>query len=132
MWIESRMFWTSLFTIYWMQIVYQNPSMEINALKCLVELISAACYKFVLSKIRGYRSMLMNILFTFPGYYCLGEGNTINKSISISLWLLNGSCRLIKSLKNTDQVYVRNVSWFTVIISDSVLQWKPIFLSTLK
>jgi hypothetical protein len=129
MWIESRMFWTSLFTIYWMQIVYQNPSMEINALKCLVELISAACYKFVLSKIRGYRSMLMNILFTFPGYYCLGEGNTINKSISISLWLLNGSCRLIKSLKNTDQVYV---SWFTVIISDSVLQWKPIFLSTLK
>ena len=34
--------------------------------------------------------------------------------------------------KDTDQVYVRNISWFTVIISDSVLQWKPIFLSALK
>jgi len=31
-----------------------------------------------------------------------------------------------------DQVYVQNISWFTVIISDSVLQWKLILLHTLK
>jgi len=31
-----------------------------------------------------------------------------------------------------DQVYVRKISWFIVVISDSVLQWKPIFLNTLK
>jgi hypothetical protein len=30
-------------------------------------------------------SMLMDILFTFPGNYYVGEGNTRNKSISISL-----------------------------------------------
>ena len=70
-----------------------------DALTFLVELISAACCKSVLSKIRGYRSMLMNILFTFPGNYWIGEGNTLNKSISISSLLLNASCRLIKSLK---------------------------------
>jgi hypothetical protein len=40
-------------------------------------LISAACCKSVFSKIRGYRSMLVDILFTFPGNYCVGEGNTI-------------------------------------------------------
>jgi hypothetical protein len=51
----------------------------------MVELISAACCKSVISKIGGYRSMLMDIIFTFPGNYCVGEGNTINKSISISL-----------------------------------------------
>ena len=28
--------------------------------------------------------------------------------------------------------YVWKISWFTVVISDSVLQWKPIFLTTLK
>jgi hypothetical protein len=33
-----------------------------DALTFLVELISAACCKFVLSKIRGYRSMLIDIL----------------------------------------------------------------------
>jgi hypothetical protein len=31
-----------------------------------------------------------------------------------------------------DQVYIRKISWFTVVISDSVLQWKPIFLKCLK
>jgi hypothetical protein len=35
--------------------------------------------------IRGYRSILVDILFTFPGNYCVGEENTINKSVSISL-----------------------------------------------
>jgi hypothetical protein len=43
--------------------------------------------------------MLIDVLFTFAGNYCVGEGNTINKSISISWKLLNSSCRLIKSLK---------------------------------
>jgi hypothetical protein len=62
-----------------------NGKLTSDALTFLVELISAACCKFVLSKIRGYRSMLIDILFTFPGNYCVGEGNTINKSISISL-----------------------------------------------
>jgi hypothetical protein len=76
-----------------MQIVYQNQLLNVpqwkltsDALAFLVELISAACCKYVLSKIRGYRSMLMDILFTFPGNYYVGEGNTINKSISISLY----------------------------------------------
>jgi hypothetical protein len=76
-----------------MQIVYQNQLLNVpqwkltsDALAFLVELISAACCKSVLSKIRGYRSMLMDILFTFPGNYYVGEGNTINKSISISLY----------------------------------------------
>ena len=39
----------------------------------MVELISAACCKSVLSKIGGYRSMLMDILFMFPGNYCASE-----------------------------------------------------------
>jgi predicted HAD superfamily phosphohydrolase len=30
-------------------------------------------------------NMLMGMVITFPGNYCVGEGNTINKSISISL-----------------------------------------------
>ena len=84
-----------------MQIVYQNQLLNVpqwkltsDTLTFLVELSSAACCKSVLSKIRGYRSMLMNISFTFPGNYCVGEGNTINKSISISLYLLNASCSL--------------------------------------
>ena len=58
-----------------MQIVYQNQLLNVpqrkltsDTLTFLVELISA-----ILSKIRGYRSMLMDILFTFPGYYCVGE-----------------------------------------------------------
>ena len=56
-----------------------------DTLAFLVELICVACCKSVLSKIRGYRSMLMDILFTFPGNYCVGEGTLCNKSISISL-----------------------------------------------
>jgi hypothetical protein len=57
-----------------------------DALTFLIELSSAACCISVLSKIRGYhRSMLMDILFTFPWNYCVGEGNTINKLVSISL-----------------------------------------------
>ena len=90
MWIESRMLWTSLFTIYWnwMQILYQNQLLNIpqwklisDALTFLVELSSAACCKSVLSKIRGYhRSMPMCMVFTFPGNYRI-------------------SCHLIKSLK---------------------------------
>jgi hypothetical protein len=40
------------------------------------------------------RFMLMGMVITFPGNYCVGEGNTINKSISISLYLLNASCSL--------------------------------------
>jgi hypothetical protein len=56
-----------------------------DVLTFLVELSSAAC-KSVLSKIWGYhRSMPMGMVFTFPGNYCIGEGNTINKFISISL-----------------------------------------------
>jgi hypothetical protein len=109
MWIESRMLWTSLFTIYgnWMQILYQNQLLNVpqwkltsDALTFLVELSSAACCKSVLSKIRGYhRSMPMCMVFTFSGNYWIGEGNTINKFIYISSLLLNASCRLIKSLK---------------------------------
>ena len=38
--------------------------------------------------------MTMGIVITFPGNYCVGEGNTINKSIYISLYLLHASCRL--------------------------------------
>ena len=38
--------------------------------------------------------MPMGMVITSPGNYCVGEGNTINKSISISLYLLNASCRL--------------------------------------
>jgi hypothetical protein len=57
-----------------------------DALPFLVELSSATSCKSVLSKIRGYhRSMPMAMVITFPGNYCVGEGNTINKSISISL-----------------------------------------------
>ena len=33
MWIESRMLWTSLFTIYWMQIVYQNQLLNAGLTK---------------------------------------------------------------------------------------------------
>jgi hypothetical protein len=62
-----------------------NGKLTSDTLTFLVELISAAYCKSVLSKIRGYRAMLMDILFTFPGNYCVGGGNTINKSISISL-----------------------------------------------
>jgi hypothetical protein len=53
----------------------------------MVELSSAACCISVLSKIRGYdhRSMPMGMVITFPGNYCVGERNAINKSISISL-----------------------------------------------
>jgi hypothetical protein len=61
-----------------------NGKLTSDASTFLVELISAAC-KSVLSKIREYRSMLVDILFMFPGNYCVGEGNTINKLISISL-----------------------------------------------
>jgi hypothetical protein len=87
------MLWTSFFTIYWMQIVYQNQLLNVpqwkltsDALAFLVELSSAACCISVLSKITvgGYRSMTMGIVITFPGNYCVGEGNTINKSIYIS------------------------------------------------
>jgi hypothetical protein len=87
MWIESRMLWTALFTIYLMQIVYQNQWLNVpqwkstsNALTFLVELSSAACCKSVLSKISGYhRSTPMGMVFMFPGNYCIEEGNTINK-----------------------------------------------------
>jgi hypothetical protein len=74
-----------------MQIVYQNQLLNVpqwkltsDALIFLVELNSTAYCKSALSKIRGYRSMLIDVLFTFAGNYCVGEGNTINKSISIS------------------------------------------------
>jgi hypothetical protein len=69
-----------------------------DALAFLVESSSAACFKSILSKIRGYhRSVPMGMVFMFPGNYCVGEGNTINKSFSISSLLLNAS-RLIKLL----------------------------------
>ena len=72
-----------------MQIVYQNQLLNVPQWKLtfLVKLISATCCKSILSKIRGYacRSMLMDIVFMFPGNYCVGEGNTMDKSISISL-----------------------------------------------
>ena len=86
-----------------MQIVYKNQLLNVpqckltsDALTFLIELSSAACCIFVLSKItvRGYRSMPMGMVITFSGNYCVGEGNTINKSISISLYLLNASCSL--------------------------------------
>jgi hypothetical protein len=86
-----------------MQIVYQNQLLNVpqwkltsDALTFLVELSSAACYISVLSKItvRGYRFMPMGMVITSPGNYCVGEGNTINKSISISLYLLNASSSL--------------------------------------
>jgi hypothetical protein len=111
MWIESRMLCfercCSLSIECRFEIVYQNQLFNVpwqklttDALTFLVELSSDAYCKSVLSEIRGYhRSMPMDILFTFPGNYFIGEGNTINKFISFSLWLLNASCRLIKSLK---------------------------------
>ena len=33
MWIESRMLWTSLFAIYWMQIVYQKQLLNAGLIK---------------------------------------------------------------------------------------------------
>jgi hypothetical protein len=36
----------------------------------------------------------MGMIFTFPGNYGIGEGNTINKSISISSLLLNAFVRV--------------------------------------
>ena len=100
MWIESRMLWTSLFTIYWMQLLNVPQWNLTSNTFWLVELSSTACCKSILSKIRGYhRSKPMGMVFTFSGNYWIGEGNTINKSISISSLLLNASCRLIKSLK---------------------------------
>jgi hypothetical protein len=83
-----------------MQIVYQNQLLNVPQWKLtsdviifLVELSSAACCISVLSKITvmGYRSMPMVMVITFPGNYCVGKGNTINKSISILLYLLNAS-----------------------------------------
>jgi hypothetical protein len=104
MWIESRRCSPSI--EIGMQILYQNQLLNVpqwklisDALTFLVELSSTAC-KSVLSKIRGYhRSMPMCMVLTFPGNYCIGEGNTINKSIYILSLLLNASCLLIKSLK---------------------------------
>jgi hypothetical protein len=75
----------------------REPNLEIDDQTLirifLVELSSATCCISVLSKItvRGYRSMPMVMVITFPGNYCVGEGNTINKSISVSLYLLNAS-----------------------------------------
>jgi hypothetical protein len=48
--------------------------------------------------------MLMGMVITFPGNYCVGEGNTINKSISISLYLLNASCSLNEITEKIRQV----------------------------
>jgi hypothetical protein len=67
-----------------MQIVYQNQLLNVpqwkltsDGLTFLVELSSAACCKSILSKIKGYhRSMPMSMVITFPGNYCVGEGNT--------------------------------------------------------
>jgi hypothetical protein len=59
------------------------------ALTFLVELVSTTCCKSVLSKIIGYRSMLMDILFTFPGNYCIGEGTTTFKASWIQFTLVN-------------------------------------------
>jgi len=46
--------------------------------------------------------MLMGMITTFPGNYCVGEGNTINKSISISLYLLNASLNEI-----TEKIWIK-------------------------
>jgi hypothetical protein len=100
-----------------MQIVYQNQLLSVpqwkltsDALTFLVELSSTACCISVLSKITvwGYtcRSMPMGMVITFPGNYCVGQGNTINKSISISLYLLNASCRLNEIAEKTQIKYM--------------------------
>jgi hypothetical protein len=108
-WIQNALNVVVHHHIYWnwMQILYQNQLLNVpqwklisDALTLLVELSFAACCKSVLSKIRGYhKSMPMCMVFTFPGNYCIGEGNTINKSIYISSLLLDANCRLFKSLK---------------------------------
>ena len=63
-----------------------NGKLTSDALTFLVELISDVCCKSVLSKITGYRSMLMDILFMFPGNYCIGNGNTINITTNLFLF----------------------------------------------
>ena len=127
MWIESRMLWTWLFTIYWMQIVHQNQLLNVpqwkltsDPLTFLVELISVACCKSVLSKIRGYRSMLMDILFTFPGNYCVGEGNTeqIYFYFIIITYCQLSFNAIAEKIRIKYALYVRKISWFIVVINE--------------
>ena len=81
-----------LFTIYWMQIVYQIQLLNFlqwkstsDTLTFLVELSSVAYCKSLLFKIRGYHSsMKMDKALTFPGNYRIREGNTMNKSNRIA------------------------------------------------
>jgi hypothetical protein len=70
--------------------------------------LRSACY--LRTKLENW----WNKALTFPGNYSIGEGNTINKSTSISSLLLNASCRLIKLLKryrSSTFVYIQNISW---------------------
>jgi hypothetical protein len=46
--------------------------------------------------------MPMGMVITFPGNYCVGQGNTINKSISISLYLLIILCNYSLELPGLD------------------------------
>jgi hypothetical protein len=53
--------------------------------------------------------------------------NICKDFLSHNSWMKNlnftNSCTINK---DTDQVYVRKISWFILVISDGVLQWKPI------